>query len=220
MEGLRIMLTGYFKKIGMRRFAVMTIGNVFLGMGISIFKLSGLGNDPFSGMVMALSDRTGITYALFLVMVNAVLFLYEIAAGRKLIGAGTLINAFLLGYIATFFYDIWLTFIGTPEQMIQRVITVLTGVIITSFGVSLYQYPNVGVAPYDSISLIWCGKKPHVPYFWYRISTDTLCALICWLSGGIIGLGTLLAAFGLGPIVQFFNVHVSSRILDTGSVLQ
>lgn len=125
-----------------------------------------------------------------------------------------------MGYIATFFYDIWLTFIGTPEQTIQRVITVLTGVIITSFGVSLYQYPNVGVAPYDSISLIWCGKKPHVPYFWYRIGTDTFCALICWLSGGIIGLGTLLAAFGLGPIVQFFNVHVSSRILDNLPVLQ
>ena len=105
------MLAGYFKKIGMRRFTVMAIGNLFLGMGISIFKLSGLGNDPFSGMVMALSDRTGITYALFLVMVNAVLFLYEITAGRKLIGAGTLINAFLLGYIVTFFYDIWLTFI-------------------------------------------------------------------------------------------------------------
>ena len=83
------MLAGYFKKIGMRRFTVMAIGNLFLGMGISIFKLSGLGNDPFSGMVMALSDRTGITYALFLVMVNAVLFLYEITAGRKLIGAGT-----------------------------------------------------------------------------------------------------------------------------------
>lgn len=139
MERLWIMLAGYFKKIGMRRFTVMAIGNLFLGMGISIFKLSGLGNDPFSGMVMALSDRTGITYALFLVMVNAVLFLYEITAGRKLIGAGTLINAFLLGYIVTFFYDIWLTFIGTPEQMPQRVITVLTGVIITSFGVSLYQ---------------------------------------------------------------------------------
>ena len=72
MERLWIMLAGYFKKIGMSRFTVMAIGNLFLGMGISIFKLSGLGNDPFSGMVMALSDRTGITYALFLVLVNAV----------------------------------------------------------------------------------------------------------------------------------------------------
>ena len=38
MERLWIMLAGYFKKIGMRRFTVMAIGNLFLGMGIRIFK--------------------------------------------------------------------------------------------------------------------------------------------------------------------------------------
>jgi len=208
------MLINYFRKIGMRRFVIMTTGNIFLGLGISIFKLSGLGNDPFSGMVMALSDLTHITYATFLLMVNAALFIYEAAAGRKLIGVGTLVNAFLLGYIVTFFYNTLLRVMGTPQQMIQRVITVLFGVVITSLGVSLYQYPNVGVAPYDSISLILVRKKPHVPYFRYRISTDAFCALICYLAGGIIGLGTLLSAFGLGPIVQFFNVHVSARLLD------
>lgn len=211
------MLVNYFRKIGMRRFIVMAAGNIFLGMGISIFKLSGLGNDPFSGMIMALSDVTGITYAVFLIMMNLVLFIYEIAAGRNLIGAGTLVNAFLLGYIVTFFYNIWLLFPGVPQQLIWRVVTVLIGVIVTSFGVSLYQYPNVGVAPYDSISLILCRKMPHVPYFWFRIGTDAFCALLCWISGGIIGLGTLLSAFGLGPVVHFFNVHVSSRLVDSGS---
>ena len=50
------MAVNYFKKIGARRLLIMIMGNVFLGMGISIFKLSGLGNDPFSGMVMALAN--------------------------------------------------------------------------------------------------------------------------------------------------------------------
>lgn len=211
------MLGDYYRKIGMRRFMIMAAGNLFLGLGISIFKLSGLGNDPFSGMVMALSDMAGLSYATLLLIINAVLFVYELMAGRKLIGAGTVVNAFLLGYIVTFFYDMLLVFIGIPERMHLRVITVLAGVIMTSLGVSMYQSPCVGVAPYDSISLLLAEKRPHIPYFWYRISTDALSALICWLAGGIIGFGTLLSAFGLGPVIHFFNVHVSSKLLNPGT---
>ena len=48
------MLKQYFKRIGAKRMVIMLLGNVFLGMGVSIFKLSEMGTDPFSGMVMAL----------------------------------------------------------------------------------------------------------------------------------------------------------------------
>ena len=45
----------YVKKIGMRRILIMLLGNVFLGMGVSIFKFAGLGNDAYNAMMMALS---------------------------------------------------------------------------------------------------------------------------------------------------------------------
>jgi uncharacterized membrane protein YczE len=47
--------------------------------------------------------------------------------------------------------------------------------------------------------------------------TDALCALICFLAGGIIGLGTLVSAFGLGPIIQFFDVHFTNKLLGKKS---
>jgi len=202
------MAVNYFKKIGARRLLIMIMGNIFLGMGISIFKLSGLGNDPFSGMVMALANILGFSYASFLLV-----FIFELAAGRRLIGIGTLVNAFLLGYIVTFFNGLWPLLFPVPDTMLRRVVTVLVGVIVTSFGVSLYQTPNAGVAPYDSISLITAKSRPLIPYFWHRIATDAVCAVICFLAGGIIGLGTLVSAFGLGPIVHFFNVHVAGRLV-------
>ena len=207
------MAVNYFKKIGARRLLIMIMGNVFLGMGISIFKLSGLGNDPFSGMVMALANILGFSYASFLLVINGGLFIFELAAGRRLIGIGTLVNAFLLGYIVTFFNGLWPLLFPVPDTMLLRVVTVLVGVIVTSFGVSLYQTPNAGVAPYDSISLITAKSRPFIPYFWHRIATDAVCAVICFLAGGIIGLGTLVSAFGLGPIVHFFNVHVAGRLV-------
>lgn len=76
-------MSEWIKKINWKYVIVMLIGNVILGLGIAIFKLSGLGNDPFSGMVMALSDRTGIDYPVFLIIVNMIVFVFEIIFGRK-----------------------------------------------------------------------------------------------------------------------------------------
>lgn len=208
-------MAGYFKKVGPRRIVIMLLGNVILSLGVSIFKLSGLGNDPFSGMVMALSERLGMTYATFLILVNLVLFVAEVLWGRKLIGIGTVINAFLTGYMVTFFYEQCVRLAGVPGQMWQSILWACLGVIICSLGVSLYQTPDVGVAPYDSLSLIMSGRWTRISYFWHRMFTDAVCAVICWLTGGIVGLGTLLCAFGLGPFIHFFNVHISEKLLKS-----
>ena len=96
-------MSEWIGKINWKYVIVMLIGNVILGLGIAIFKLSGLGNDPFSGMVMALSDRIGIDYPIFLIIVNMIIFVVEIIFGRKMIGLGTFVNALLLGYVVSFF---------------------------------------------------------------------------------------------------------------------
>lgn len=210
------MLVGYFKKTGVKRLAIMVIGNIFLGMGISIFKFSGLGNDPFSGMAMALAECVKIEYANFLIMINAFIFLLELLFGREFIGAGTVVNAFLLGYIVTFFYNIWLALFPAPELLVVRIVIVLIGMGITGFGISLYQTPNVGTAPYDSLSLIMAKRMAKISYFWHRIFTDAVCALICFLAGGIVGLGTLITAFGFGPVIEFFNVHFTRKLFKEG----
>ena len=90
------MLTEYFRKIGWKRFVIMIIGNIFLGMGISIFKFAELGNDPYSGMIMGFSDMIGMTYANLLIIVNVFIFIVEFIFGREYIGAGTIVNAFFL----------------------------------------------------------------------------------------------------------------------------
>ena len=46
----------YLRNINWKHVLIMCIGNVFAGMGIGIFKLAGLGTDPFSGMNMAVAD--------------------------------------------------------------------------------------------------------------------------------------------------------------------
>ena len=206
-------LLDYFRKVGLRRFVVMLLGNVFIGMGVAVFKMSGMGTDPFSGMVMAMSDCVGIPYAIFIVMFNLVIFMIELFFGRELIGIGTVINACLLGYFTTFFYDLFTMPFGVPEGMAVRLILVCMGVGICSFGLSMYQTSDVGVAPWDSLSLIMVKKWPKIPYFWHRISNDALAVVLCWQLGGVVGIGTALCAFCLGPFVHFFSEHFVKKII-------
>ena len=92
----------------------------------------------------------------------------------------------------------------------------LAGTVVTGFGVSMYQTPNAGASPYDSLSIIMAKRIPKFTYFWHRIFTDAVCALVCFLAGGIVGLGTLVSALGLGPVIDFFNVHLTRRLFKDG----
>ena len=207
------MLAEYFKKTGSRRILIMILGNVFLGMGVSIFKLAGLGNDAYNGMVMALSDCVRVPYEHFFVVFSLCLFVIELLAGRHFVGIGTIVNTFLLGYVVTFFYELWLKFFQAPQILWQQLLVVLLGVIVGSLGLSMYQVPDAGVAPYDSLSLILAKRFPKIPYFWCRMLTDGTCALVCFLAGGLVGVGTLVAAFGFGPFIHFCHEHLTKKLL-------
>lgn len=201
------------KKINWKFVLVMIIGNIILGLGIAIFKLSGLGNDPFSGMAMALAECVGIEYARFVILMNIGFFIIEIIWGRKLIGLGTIVNALLLGYIVTFFYNLITSVIDAPQQMAMRVLTVCIGVIITSLGISMYQLPKQGVAPYDSISLIMTERWPKIPYFWCRVSNDAISALVCYLAERNRGAWNFSQRIWIWTICTVFDTHFTSKVL-------
>ena len=191
----------------------LIIGNILLGMGVGLFKSSAMGNDPFSAMIMSVSALLHLPYATYLILFNCVLFVVEIAFGRKYIGIGTFVNWFLIGYVATF--CIWLaeSFIPMPESFLGRIPFVLLSVIVTGLGVSFYQTSDAGIAPYDSLAIIFHERVPKLPYFWCRMICDGTSALICLLTGGLIGFGTFLCAFCLGPVIHFFNKHLSEKLL-------
>lgn len=203
------MLTDYFRRVGARRFAFVAVGNVVLGMGIALFRLSNLGCDPFSAMNIEISKFLPISYGTFQLAVNLMLFAVQVTFARELIGVGTVINACLLAYINSFFYSLFSAAFGGGFPMGVRLALAAAAVVVCSFGLSLYQTPNAGVAPYDALAIILNRRMPKVSYFWWRMLTDVTCALLCALAGGIatgnLGVGTLICAFCFGPIIQFFD---------------
>lgn len=198
-------LAAYFRRVGSRRVIASLVGNLLVAVGIALFKQSVLGNDPFTGMNMALANVIGIRFPRLQLCVNLVLFFIQFIFERGLIGFGTVVNALLIGYLVDFFYGVFVPAFGLPTTLGMKLLIMAVGMVICCFGLSLYQTADLGVSPYDAASLILSHKHPRVPYFWCRIFTDGICVLICWLSGGIVGIGTLVTAFGFGPLISVFN---------------
>ena len=197
-----------------RRITGMVTGVVIIALGIALFKQAHLGNDSISALNMRLAERLGISLGVENICINVLFFIIQFWSGRKYIGLGTFVNGLGIGFIVTAFYDPIAALFGPAEAagLPVQLLWMAVAVPVTALGVSLYQTADLGIAPYDYLSL---GLRDHTPfpYFGCRVFTDALCALLCWLLGGLVGVGTLVCAFCLGPFIQFFDGHFSRKVL-------
>ncbi len=199
-----------FMDFSVRRFIGAVLGIFIIGIGCAIFKQSMLGNDPITAMNLRLSEITRIPFAIWNLIPNLFFLIFQFLWGRKYIGLGTIINGGFIGYVISFFSNYLLATFGAPENFAIKIVWVLVGVVVTSLGVSFYQVSNMGIGPYDSISLMMHDHLK-LPYFGCRLFTDAICTAIAFFTGGLIGLGTLASTFGFGPVIAFFNKHVSEK---------
>lgn len=200
-----------------RRIIGSIVGTIIISIGISIFKEAMLGIDAISGLNMRIAELVGLKLGFMNLITNFLFFLPQIFFGRKYIGLGTLVNGVGCGFIIELFYEsVIVPTFGVLGSLPLRLLFVLLGVLVISIGVSIYQTADLGVAPYDYLSL---GIRDHspLPYFWCRMGTDCTCAIAAFLLGGfgsgLVGLGTIICSLGLGPFIQFFNHAISEKLI-------
>ena len=194
-----------------KRIIFCLIGVLIIGLGCALFRFSRCGNDASSAFTLALSDKTGLSLGLTFAILNCIYLIFMVIWGRNYLGPGTVINGLLIGYIIDFFYNCLCGIFPAPETLPVKLLWLIPAVIVVSFGVSLYQAADVGIGPYDYLA-IGLHDHLHFPYFVCRMFTDSACALGAFLLGGLLGIGTL-CALALGPVVEFFNVNVSYKIM-------
>ena len=199
-------------KMPMRLFMVL-FGQVVLGLGVALLKLSGQGNDPFSAMMMALTEKTTLSYGNFCAIGNCVFFVIEILFGRKYIGIGTIVNWFALGYVVEFWTWVFdLVGFSKPDALALCILICIIALPFAGFGLSLYQSADIGSSPYDCLPLIM-NDRLHIPFFLGRIIADGCCLVITFFAGGILGFGTVMVVLCLGPTAAFINRNFSEKLV-------
>ena len=207
------------KRIGMSLFGV-----IICAISVGIFKIAALGVDPFQSFMAGLSALSPIDFGTLYVITNAILLIFVLVFDRHYIGIATFINLFLLGYITQYTYDYLQTVIVNPSLPV-RFACLVVGVVIICFGSAFYMTADLGVSTYDAIALIIVNTWKKGKFQYVRIITDLVCVILgvilFLMAGGqvnriitIAGVGTIITAFFMGPLIEFFNVHIARPVLN------
>ena len=206
-----------------KRIAMSFAGVIIFAVSVGVFKIAALGVDPFQSFMAGLDVLVPLDFGLLYIIANAILFLFALIFDRHYIGIATFINLFLLGYITQFTYEFLQTVIVEPSLPI-RVLCLVIGVVVICFGSAFYMTADLGVSTYDAVALIICNTWKKGKFQYVRIITDLCCVIIgvalFLLAGGkvaaiptIAGVGTIITAFFMGPLIEFFNQHIARPIL-------
>ena len=133
---------------------------------------------------------------------------------------------FLLGYITQFTYDLLQKLFPDPS-LVFRIICLIIGIVIICFGSALYMTADLGVSTYDAVAIVMANKWKLGKFKYIRICTDLVCVTLgCALfvmAGNAIGkiptiagVGTIITAFFMGPLIDFFNVKIAIPMLERG----
>ncbi|MCR5318073.1 MAG: hypothetical protein K6E22_07575 [Treponema sp.] len=211
------------KKELVKRICMSFFGVIVCAISVGIFKIAALGVDPFQSFMAGLDSLIPLDFGLLYIIVNALLLIFALVFDRHYIGIATFINLFLLGYITQFTYQFLQTVIVNPSLLIRFACLVI-GIVIICFGSAFYMTADLGVSTYDAVALIICNTWKKGKFQYVRIITDIICVflgvVLFILAGGklsevptIAGIGTIITAFFMGPLIEFFNVHVARPIL-------
>ena len=190
-----------------KRIIMCIIGVLLSGVAAGIFGFTAFGMDPFQVFAHGLWGLTPISYGTFYVILNGILLAFMFFFNRRMIGLGTIINLFLLGYVVEYTGVILDRAFPAPSVYL-RVVLMIFALILASLAASLYFVADMGVSAYDWIALTISAKKGWA-FRVVRIATDFICVLTGGLLGATVGIGTVLTAFCMGPVIQFFNEKIS-----------
>ena len=187
---------------------MMILGITLIGFSVAIFRLIAFGTDPYSAMNLGFTNIFPLSYGTMQLAVNLVLLLFQLRFAKKTMGVGSFINLILLAYMSDYFLYVLKTVPINYELLEIRILLLLISLICLTFAISLYTISDLGIAPYDCLS-VFMSEKWGIKYHWCRIMTDSTCIAFAFLLNSEIGIITLFLALCTGPFVSYFNKNVS-----------
>ncbi|MEH7179687.1 YczE/YyaS/YitT family protein [Neobacillus vireti] len=179
------------------RWSFFIFGLIVFGLGIALTvegKVIGIG--PWDVFHYGLFLRIGLTIGTWNIIMGLLLLMVTFIATKKLPKIGAFLNMLLIGLFTDFF--IWL--LPSTNSVIGAVIFFSIGAVLMGVGTGIYMSAGLGSGPRDGIMLLIIGKTG-----WsiqrVRSGMEVLVLLLGWALGGPVGIGTVIIAFLLGPVV-------------------
>jgi uncharacterized membrane protein YczE len=169
-------------------------------VGVVLGLRSGLGVAPWDVLHDGIRQATALSFGAATVLVGLVLVVVALACGVR-VGPGTLVNMVAIGVFADALLDSRFVDNLDTRSLPVRLAAVLAGVGLVALGSALYIGAGLGSGPRDSLMLA-LSARTRLPVGLIRGLLEVTVLGVGWLLGGVVGVGTVLFAFGIGPAVQ------------------
>jgi len=185
------------------RLARLLFGLTLFGIGLALMVVANLGLAPWDVFHQGVAFRTGISIGNVVIMTGFAVMLMWIPL-RERFGIGTVANAIVIGAVL----DAALLLLPeTLDAAVLRWGAMLGGIVLVAIGSGFYIGAGLGPGPRDG--LMTGLARRGLSLAWVRAGIEITALVAGWLLGGTVGVGTVLFAFGMGPLVKFFLDRLS-----------
>ncbi|EIW9098475.1 hypothetical protein A8C01_23620, partial [Klebsiella pneumoniae] len=169
---------------------------VLYGVSTALFVHANLGADPWDVFHLGVAKQLGISFGTVIILTGAAVLLLWIPI-RQMPGLGTVSNVIVLGLAA----DATLAVLPPLESMLARSALLAGAIVLNAIATGMYIGAGFGPGPRDGLM-----TGLHARTGWslrgIRTAIELSVLLIGWLLGGKFGVGTVIYALSIGPLIQ------------------
>lgn len=180
-----------------RRLIQLYVGLALYGAAIGFLVRAELGLDPWDVLHQGLNRVTGLSFGTITIIVGVVVLLLWIPL-RQRPGLGTLSNVVVVGLCA----DLALWLIPEVHKLAFRIPFLIGGVLLTALAAAIYIGAGFGPGPRDGL-MTGLHARGFGSIRVMRTLVEIVVLAIGWLLGGSVGVGTVLFAVSIGPLIHW-----------------
>jgi uncharacterized protein len=182
----------------------LIFGLFLYALGIVITLKAHVGYAPWDVLHVGLAKTTGITIGLASILIGILIVVVTFLLGEKL-GLGTILNMILIGVFLDLILK--LNLIPVMDKFGWGVIMLMIGLFVISLATYFYIGSGFGAGPRDSL-MVSLARKTNLPIGLCRGTIEVIAVLVGWKLGGMVGIGTVIAALAIG-----FCIQITFRVL-------
>ncbi len=179
-----------------RRITQLLIGLAMYGISLAMFIRAGLGLDPWDVFHQGVSEKTGFSIGVVVIAVSFLVLLLWIPL-RQMPGVGTIANAVLVGLFA----DLGLWLIPEFSHLGGQIAMLAGAVILNGIASACYIGARLGPGARDGL-MTGLVRRTGWSVRLVRTGIEVVVLAVGFLLGGSVGVGTVVYALAIGPIVQ------------------
>jgi hypothetical protein len=179
-----------------KRLVQLYAGLLLYGASMALMIRAGLGLDPWDVLHQGLAERLPLSFGMVTIVVGALVLLAWIPL-RQRPGVGTVSNVIVIGLAV----DAALAVLPAPDAPALRVTFMLAGVGLNGVATAAYIGARLGPGPRDGL-MTGLVRRTGRSVRLVRTSIEVTVLAAGWLLGGTVGVGTVVYALGIGPLVH------------------